>query len=162
MNFIKLGYIARLIWCCFFHSLLDLFLSHSCFFSFSGVGVNQMLLPVGTSSELFSHPPPLFPTSRLYNIRPFQQKDKVTQAYLLTNWLTPHYTCITLIVVVFPQNFRWSCTEWCVNCIRGVKGARMLPTPIQTSLGTGKNCSQAYHSPHIKCFFIAQYMPPFE
>uniref|UniRef100_A0A8B9RK53 protein O-GlcNAcase n=1 Tax=Astyanax mexicanus TaxID=7994 RepID=A0A8B9RK53_ASTMX len=28
-------------------------------------------------SELFSHPPPLFPTSRLYNIRPFQHKDKV-------------------------------------------------------------------------------------
>uniref|UniRef100_A0A8C1BQM0 protein O-GlcNAcase n=1 Tax=Cyprinus carpio carpio TaxID=630221 RepID=A0A8C1BQM0_CYPCA len=40
-------------------------------------GEVQMLLPVGTSSELFSHPPPLFPTSRLYNIRPFQQKDKV-------------------------------------------------------------------------------------
>uniref|UniRef100_A0A673K9W9 protein O-GlcNAcase n=1 Tax=Sinocyclocheilus rhinocerous TaxID=307959 RepID=A0A673K9W9_9TELE len=39
-------------------------------------GEVQMLLPVGTSSELFSHPPPLFPTSRLYNIRPFQQKDK--------------------------------------------------------------------------------------
>ncbi|XP_017212504.1 protein O-GlcNAcase [Danio rerio] len=40
-------------------------------------GEVQMLLPVGTSSELFSHPPPLFPTSRLYNIRPFLQKDKV-------------------------------------------------------------------------------------
>ncbi|XP_051570333.1 protein O-GlcNAcase-like isoform X2 [Myxocyprinus asiaticus] len=40
-------------------------------------GEVQMLLPVGNSSELFSHPPPLFPTSRLYNIRPFQQKDKV-------------------------------------------------------------------------------------
>ncbi|XP_007250263.3 protein O-GlcNAcase [Astyanax mexicanus] len=40
-------------------------------------GEVQMLLPVGTSSELFSHPPPLFPTSRLYNIRPFQHKDKV-------------------------------------------------------------------------------------
>lgn len=39
--------------------------------------VLKMLLPVGTSSELFSHPPPLFPTSRLYNIRPFQYKDKV-------------------------------------------------------------------------------------
>uniref|UniRef100_A0A672RXQ1 protein O-GlcNAcase n=1 Tax=Sinocyclocheilus grahami TaxID=75366 RepID=A0A672RXQ1_SINGR len=39
-------------------------------------GEVQMLLPVGTSTELFSHPPPLFPTSRLYNIRPFQQKDK--------------------------------------------------------------------------------------
>ncbi|KAI5104514.1 protein O-GlcNAcase-like, partial [Silurus meridionalis] len=39
-------------------------------------GEVQMLLPVGTSSELFSHPPPLFPTSRLYNIRPFQHKDK--------------------------------------------------------------------------------------
>ncbi|XP_062849403.1 protein O-GlcNAcase [Trichomycterus rosablanca] len=40
-------------------------------------GEVQMLLPVGTNSELFSHPPPLFPTSRLYNIRPFQNKDKV-------------------------------------------------------------------------------------
>ncbi|KAA0723133.1 Protein O-GlcNAcase [Triplophysa tibetana] len=40
-------------------------------------GEVQMLLPVGTSNELFSHPPPLFPTCRLYNIRPFQQKDKV-------------------------------------------------------------------------------------
>ncbi|XP_055055331.1 protein O-GlcNAcase isoform X1 [Misgurnus anguillicaudatus] len=40
-------------------------------------GEVQMLLPVGTSSELFSHPPPLFPTCRLYNIRPFQQKDKM-------------------------------------------------------------------------------------
>ncbi|TSN12246.1 Protein O-GlcNAcase [Bagarius yarrelli] len=40
-------------------------------------GEVQMLLPVGTSSELFSHPPPLFPTSRLYNIRPFQHKDKM-------------------------------------------------------------------------------------
>uniref|UniRef100_A0A671K7K0 protein O-GlcNAcase n=1 Tax=Sinocyclocheilus anshuiensis TaxID=1608454 RepID=A0A671K7K0_9TELE len=39
-------------------------------------GEVQMLLPMGTSTELFSHPPPLFPTSRLYNIRPFQQKDK--------------------------------------------------------------------------------------
>lgn len=37
-----------------------------------------MLLPVGTNMELFSHPPPLFPTSRLYNIRPFQLKDKVS------------------------------------------------------------------------------------
>ncbi|KAI7814585.1 protein O-GlcNAcase isoform X2 [Triplophysa rosa] len=40
-------------------------------------GEVQMLMPVGTSRELFSHPPPLFPTCRLYNIRPFQQKDKV-------------------------------------------------------------------------------------
>ncbi|XP_051984395.1 protein O-GlcNAcase isoform X2 [Xyrauchen texanus] len=40
-------------------------------------GEVQILLPVGTSSELFSHPPPLFPTCRLFNIRPFQQKDKV-------------------------------------------------------------------------------------
>uniref|UniRef100_A0A3Q2GMF2 protein O-GlcNAcase n=1 Tax=Cyprinodon variegatus TaxID=28743 RepID=A0A3Q2GMF2_CYPVA len=34
-------------------------------------GEVQMLLPVGSSSELFTHPPPLFPTSRLYNIRPY-------------------------------------------------------------------------------------------
>ncbi|KAK1796856.1 hypothetical protein P4O66_000946 [Electrophorus voltai] len=40
-------------------------------------GEVQMLLPVGTSTELFCHPPPLFPTSRVYNIRPYQQKDKV-------------------------------------------------------------------------------------
>uniref|UniRef100_A0A665UWL1 protein O-GlcNAcase n=1 Tax=Echeneis naucrates TaxID=173247 RepID=A0A665UWL1_ECHNA len=42
-------------------------------------GEVQMLLPIGSSSELFSHPPPLFPTSRLYNIRPYHSKDKVTQ-----------------------------------------------------------------------------------
>lgn len=41
------------------------------------LGGVQMLLPIGSSSELFSHPPPLFPTSRLYNIRPYHSKDKV-------------------------------------------------------------------------------------
>uniref|UniRef100_UPI0037E907A8 protein O-GlcNAcase isoform X2 n=1 Tax=Semicossyphus pulcher TaxID=241346 RepID=UPI0037E907A8 len=40
-------------------------------------GEVQMLLPLGSSSELFCHPPPLFPTSRLYNIRPYHNKDKV-------------------------------------------------------------------------------------
>uniref|UniRef100_A0A4W5PA89 protein O-GlcNAcase n=1 Tax=Hucho hucho TaxID=62062 RepID=A0A4W5PA89_9TELE len=40
-------------------------------------GELQMLLPIGSNSELFSHPPPLFPTSRLYNIRPYHNKDKV-------------------------------------------------------------------------------------
>ncbi|XP_008434184.1 protein O-GlcNAcase [Poecilia reticulata] len=40
-------------------------------------GEVQMLLPIGSSSELFTHPPPLFPTSRLYNIRPYHSKDKV-------------------------------------------------------------------------------------
>uniref|UniRef100_A0A8C5H6B7 protein O-GlcNAcase n=1 Tax=Gouania willdenowi TaxID=441366 RepID=A0A8C5H6B7_GOUWI len=39
-------------------------------------GEVQMLLPIGSSSELFTHPPPLFPTSRLYNIRPYHSKDK--------------------------------------------------------------------------------------
>ncbi|XP_041635817.1 protein O-GlcNAcase [Cheilinus undulatus] len=40
-------------------------------------GEVQMLLPIGSSCELFTHPPPLFPTSRLYNIRPYHSKDKV-------------------------------------------------------------------------------------
>ncbi|XP_047424594.1 protein O-GlcNAcase [Mugil cephalus] len=40
-------------------------------------GEVQMLLPIGGSSELFTHPPPLFPTSRLYNVRPYHGKDKV-------------------------------------------------------------------------------------
>ncbi|XP_047242773.1 protein O-GlcNAcase [Girardinichthys multiradiatus] len=40
-------------------------------------GEVQMLLPIGSSNELFTHPPPLFPTSRLYNIRPYHSKDKV-------------------------------------------------------------------------------------
>ncbi|XP_053717046.1 protein O-GlcNAcase [Synchiropus splendidus] len=40
-------------------------------------GEVQMLLPIGGNSELFTHPPPLFPTSRLYNIRPYHSKDKV-------------------------------------------------------------------------------------
>ena len=39
----------------------------------------KMLLPIGTCSELFTHPPPLFPTSRLYNIRPYHSKDKVRE-----------------------------------------------------------------------------------
>uniref|UniRef100_A0A8C6KDR1 protein O-GlcNAcase n=2 Tax=Nothobranchius furzeri TaxID=105023 RepID=A0A8C6KDR1_NOTFU len=42
-------------------------------------GEVQMLLPIGSSSELFTHPPPLFPTSRLYNIRPYHSKDKVDE-----------------------------------------------------------------------------------
>ncbi|RVE60675.1 hypothetical protein OJAV_G00183310 [Oryzias javanicus] len=37
----------------------------------------QMLLPIGSCNELFTHPPPLFPTSRLYNVRPYHSKDKV-------------------------------------------------------------------------------------
>ncbi|KAI9538130.1 hypothetical protein NQZ68_017863 [Dissostichus eleginoides] len=40
-------------------------------------GEVQMLLPIGSSNELFTHPPPLFPTSRLYNIRPYHSKDKL-------------------------------------------------------------------------------------
>ncbi|XP_070785948.1 protein O-GlcNAcase [Enoplosus armatus] len=40
-------------------------------------GEVQMLLPIGNSSEIFTHPPPLFPTSRLYDIRPYHSKDKV-------------------------------------------------------------------------------------
>ncbi|XP_028835141.1 protein O-GlcNAcase isoform X2 [Denticeps clupeoides] len=40
-------------------------------------GELQALLPMGTSSDLFIHPPPLFPTSHVYNIRPFYNKDKV-------------------------------------------------------------------------------------
>ncbi|CAL8241701.1 unnamed protein product [Merluccius merluccius] len=40
-------------------------------------GEVQMLLPIGSSTELFTHPPPLFPTSRLYNVRPYHSKDKV-------------------------------------------------------------------------------------
>uniref|UniRef100_A0A8C2YZA1 protein O-GlcNAcase n=1 Tax=Cyclopterus lumpus TaxID=8103 RepID=A0A8C2YZA1_CYCLU len=40
-------------------------------------GEVQMLLPIGSSNELFTHPPPLFPTSRLYNVRPYHTKDKV-------------------------------------------------------------------------------------
>lgn len=42
----------------------------------------QMLLPIGNSNELFTHPPPLFPTSRLYNIRPYHSKDKVGEELL--------------------------------------------------------------------------------
>ncbi|XP_074517910.1 protein O-GlcNAcase isoform X2 [Halichoeres trimaculatus] len=40
-------------------------------------GEVQMLLPIGSCSDLFTHPPPLYPTSRRYNIRPYQNKDKV-------------------------------------------------------------------------------------
>ncbi|XP_031414077.1 protein O-GlcNAcase [Clupea harengus] len=40
-------------------------------------GEMQLLLPLGTTPELFIHPPPLFPSARLYNIRPFHSKDKV-------------------------------------------------------------------------------------
>uniref|UniRef100_A0A8P4GET5 Si:dkey-183c6.8 n=1 Tax=Dicentrarchus labrax TaxID=13489 RepID=A0A8P4GET5_DICLA len=50
-------------------------------------GEVQMLLPIGSSNDLFTHPPPLFPTSRLYNIRPYHGKDKVrshTHMFLFT------------------------------------------------------------------------------
>ncbi|XP_063068010.1 protein O-GlcNAcase [Engraulis encrasicolus] len=40
-------------------------------------GEMQLLLPMGTSPELFIHPPPLFPSARLYNVRPFHSKDKM-------------------------------------------------------------------------------------
>lgn len=52
----------------------------SCVRCLSRAGARQMLLPVGSSSELFTHPPPLFPTSRLYNIRPYHNKDKVSSS----------------------------------------------------------------------------------
>uniref|UniRef100_A0A669BID2 protein O-GlcNAcase n=1 Tax=Oreochromis niloticus TaxID=8128 RepID=A0A669BID2_ORENI len=56
---------------------LDSALSEPWAFKGGVSGEVQMLLPVGSSSELFTHPPPLFPTSRLYNIRPYHSKDKV-------------------------------------------------------------------------------------
>ncbi|KAL2087625.1 hypothetical protein ACEWY4_016453 [Coilia grayii] len=40
-------------------------------------GEMQLLLPMGTNTELFIHPPPLFPSARLYNVRPFHSKDKM-------------------------------------------------------------------------------------
>ncbi|KAM6949291.1 protein O-GlcNAcase [Aplochiton taeniatus] len=49
-------------------------------------GEVQMLLPTGSNSELFTHPPPLFPSSRLYNVRPYHSKDKV-QLYRMVRQL---------------------------------------------------------------------------
>ncbi|CAL8377563.1 unnamed protein product [Boreogadus saida] len=45
---------------------------------FGTVGVQGRSLggSAGSSTELFTHPPPLFPTSRLYNVRPYHSKDK--------------------------------------------------------------------------------------
>lgn len=37
----------------------------------------QALLPVGNSCDLFYHPPPLFPTSQHYLLRPLLPRDKV-------------------------------------------------------------------------------------
>ncbi|KFW01854.1 Bifunctional protein NCOAT, partial [Fulmarus glacialis] len=39
-------------------------------------GELQALLPVGNSCDLFYHPPPLFPSSQLYLLRPLQPLDK--------------------------------------------------------------------------------------
>ncbi|XP_067884793.1 protein O-GlcNAcase isoform X2 [Heterodontus francisci] len=39
-------------------------------------GEFQMMLPVTSSSDLFNHPPPLFPSVKPYTIRPFVQEDK--------------------------------------------------------------------------------------
>lgn len=52
----------------------------------------KMLLPIGSSNELFTHPPPLFPTSRLYNIRPYHSKDKVgevTPTHVVVSHIMP-------------------------------------------------------------------------
>ncbi|NXX99747.1 OGA GlcNAcase, partial [Centropus bengalensis] len=40
-------------------------------------GELQALLPVGNSCELFYHPPPLFPSSQMYVLRPLLPLDKV-------------------------------------------------------------------------------------
>nr|XP_061816114.1 protein O-GlcNAcase-like isoform X2 [Nerophis lumbriciformis] len=56
-------------------------------------GEVQMLLPIGSSSELFTHPPPLFPTSRLYNIRPYHSKDKV-ELYRMVRQLHLRSQCV--------------------------------------------------------------------
>ncbi|NXE30692.1 OGA GlcNAcase, partial [Ardeotis kori] len=40
-------------------------------------GELQALLPVGNSCDLFYHPPPLFPSSQLYLLRPLLPPDKV-------------------------------------------------------------------------------------
>uniref|UniRef100_A0A673CSL1 Si:dkey-183c6.8 n=1 Tax=Sphaeramia orbicularis TaxID=375764 RepID=A0A673CSL1_9TELE len=74
----------------FYSSILPSFLESEPWVFKGGVsGEVQMLLPIGSSSELFTHPPPLFPTSRLYNIRPYHSKDKVREA-----------TCINIMVPI--------------------------------------------------------------
>ncbi|XP_041074363.1 protein O-GlcNAcase isoform X1 [Polyodon spathula] len=40
-------------------------------------GEFQMMLPMGTNIELFNPPPPIFPSTKLYSIRPFLPRDKV-------------------------------------------------------------------------------------
>lgn len=42
-----------------------------------GLCLLQALLPVGNSCDLFYHPPPLFPSSQLYLLRPLLPLDKV-------------------------------------------------------------------------------------
>ncbi|NXF88714.1 OGA GlcNAcase, partial [Eubucco bourcierii] len=53
-------------------------------------GELQALLPVGNSSDLFYHPPPLFPSSQLYLLRPLQPLDKVGVAWPVLHALTRH------------------------------------------------------------------------
>ncbi|XP_061921156.1 protein O-GlcNAcase [Entelurus aequoreus] len=65
-------------------------------------GEVQMLLPIGSSSELFTHPPPLFPTSRLYNIRPYHSKDKV-ELYRMVRQLHLRSQCVPESSVSHPD-----------------------------------------------------------
>ncbi|NXE92763.1 OGA GlcNAcase, partial [Menura novaehollandiae] len=44
-------------------------------------GELQALLPVGNSCDLFYHPPPLFPSSQLYLLRPLLPLDKVRRGW---------------------------------------------------------------------------------
>ncbi|NXK16777.1 OGA GlcNAcase, partial [Arenaria interpres] len=45
-------------------------------------GELQALLPVGNSCDLFYHPPPLFPSSQLYVLRPLLPLDKERESWL--------------------------------------------------------------------------------
>ncbi|NXN11760.1 OGA GlcNAcase, partial [Indicator maculatus] len=53
-------------------------------------GELQALLPVGNSCDLFYHPPPLFPSSQLYVLRPLLPLDKVGVAWPVLPALMKH------------------------------------------------------------------------
>ncbi|NWH42321.1 OGA GlcNAcase, partial [Chloropsis hardwickii] len=56
-------------------------------------GELQALLPVGNSCDLFYHPPPLFPSSQLYLLRPLLPLDK----WVLSSWGTKDEAALSFL-----------------------------------------------------------------
>uniref|UniRef100_A0A8C9S993 protein O-GlcNAcase n=1 Tax=Scleropages formosus TaxID=113540 RepID=A0A8C9S993_SCLFO len=95
-------------------------------------GEVQMLLPIGANGELFSHPPPLFPTSRLYNIRPFQNRDKCDSAVSHPDLIGDRYVGASLALC--PEySFVLEDELGVCGCALGVLDARSFAKRYQAS-----------------------------